>query len=112
MASKFLDAELTMGCKSVPRSLRKPHIVNKIVIVYPLAFPLTSTFARVNGDLEALIEASWEKETLQDVLGGDDNDGNGSDDKEGVPRIGRRKSNIGLVSMIRSEMLMQPSKEM
>ena len=41
-------------------SLRRPHIVDKVVMVHPLAFPLKSTFERVNGDLEALIEASWE----------------------------------------------------
>ena len=61
---KFLDADLTMGCKSVPLVLRRPHIVDKVVMVYPLAFPLKSTFEWVNGDLEALIE-------VQDVSGGD-----------------------------------------
>ena len=44
---KFLDAELTMGCKSV----------------HPLACPLKSAFEMVNGDFEALIKSSWEKET-------------------------------------------------
>ena len=55
---KFLDANLTMRCKSVPTSLRRPHVVDKVVMVYPLAFPLKNTFEKVNGDLEALIKAS------------------------------------------------------
>ena len=83
---KFLDADLTMGSRTVPMSLRKPHIVDKVVMVYPLAFPLKNTFERLNGDLEALIDASWEKETreaLQDVTGGDDDDGGGGDDDPG-----------------------------
>ena len=34
-------------------------------MVHPLAFPLKSTFERVNGDLEALIKASWVTMTLE-----------------------------------------------
>ena len=55
---KHLDADLTMGCKSVPIFWRRPHIVDKVVVVCPLAFPLKNTFEKVNGELEALIEGA------------------------------------------------------
>ena len=41
---KFLDADLTMGCNAVPMSLRRRHVVDKVVMVYPLAFPLKKAF--------------------------------------------------------------------
>ena len=45
--------ELESGMRWSGNWIKRPH---KVVMVYPLAFP-------PNGDLEALIEASWEKET-------------------------------------------------
>ena len=66
-------------------------------MVHPLAFPLKSTFERVNGNLEALIETFWEKETreaLQDVSRGDNDNGNGDDDDPGgdEPHSGGRSA--------------------
>ena len=61
------------------------------------------------------------QEALQDVSGGDDDDGNGDDDDPGGddPHGGAgsakdrsKEVRKGLVSMIRLGMLMQPSKEM
>ena len=53
---KFLDADLNVGCRTVPMSLRRPHIVDKVVMVNPLSFPLKGAFEKVNGSLEGMIE--------------------------------------------------------
>ena len=64
-------------------------------MVYPLAFPIKNTFEKVKGNLEALIEASWKRETreaLQDVSGGDDDANGGDDDPGGDDSHGGRGS--------------------
>ena len=76
---EFLDAKLTTVCNTVTTSLRRPHIVDKVV----MAFPLKSTYEKVSGSLEGRTDASGEKETceaLQDLSRDDDDDDPGGDD--------------------------------
>ena len=53
---KFLDADLNVGCRTVPMSLRRPQIVDKVVMVNPHSFPLKGAFEKVNGSLEGMID--------------------------------------------------------
>ena len=68
------------------RSLLKPHITEKVVMVEPIEFPLKKEYERMNGTLEGMKDKErldGSSMYIEDQKDGDDDDDEGGDDDGG-----------------------------